>query len=251
MPADEQGAKNLLERIREERRGRAGRARAGSRSRRGRPQALLSAAPRRALRLAGRGRTARRDRPGARLDASRERLRRRERRAVAGGPRDERARVSGRQPRGEGRGRDARRRARRFVRLRQRGEAGRAGHEAPRGPPRPVVRGDQSRRARLRDGSGSPDAPPMGPSPFARHRPRRFLLERRDGERERRDVQHAEAPFRPRGGLSVARASAGRRPAVRPPRASTRPSGRAPISGRSSAARSGRPRTGSNRRRGP
>src|ERR1035441_2124271 len=92
MPEDKKGVKNLLERIREKRRGRVGRARAGPRSRRGRPQALLSAASRRALRLAGRGRTARRDRPEARLDSSKERLGRRERRAVAGGPRDEPAR---------------------------------------------------------------------------------------------------------------------------------------------------------------
>ena len=151
----------------------------------------------------------------------------------------------------EGGGRDACRRARRFVRLRQRREAGRAGHEAPRGPPRPLVRGDQSRRTRLRDGSGSPDAPPMGPSPFARHRPRGFLLERRDGERERRDVQHAEAAIRPRAETLWRSCLRGRRPAVRPHAASTQPSGRAPISGRSSAAPSGEPRNGSKRRRGP
>ena len=207
MVRDEKGAKDLLEGILAKCRSRAGRARAGSRSRRGRPQALLSAAPRRALRLAGRGRTAGEGRPGARLDASRERLRRRERRAVAGGPRDERARVSRRRPRGEGRGRDACRRARRFVRLRQRREAGRAGHEAPRG----ASSGRRSRSINLGvPGYGTDQAlltlrrwgPRLAPDIVLAGFFWNDVMENASAE----DVQHAEAPFRPRGGLSVARA---------------------------------------------
>ena len=76
-----------------------------------------------------------------------------------------------------------------------------------RAAPRAVLRSRQPRRSGLRHRSGAPDAPALGTAPLARRRPRRLLLERRDGERERRDLRHGEAALLLAKGAPDARAA--------------------------------------------